>query len=422
MRKILPTLLAGVALSALSAAALSGCGEKEETPEQSILSLDKENIAASASAGRHAIIVTSDSHRGWQGTVSENAKEWCNKNRYISGSGNDTIFVTVDENFLPTERTATITVSCGTQSAAVTLTQAGAAQVQGTFTMTTGSKSNKYSSTTRIKVAAQRIMIDWGDGSTNNYDYSTSPDEAAEAHEITHRYSKPAEAHTITVIATTLRELECNDDMGNLNLISLDVSGLTTLTRLTCYSNDSLTSLNVNGCTALKSINCQYCNLTDLDVSSCAALEFLILYDNYNLASLNVANNAALRVLSVGCRRSTEPHSKGLATLDVSSNPALEQLICYGHLLTSLDVSSNVGLTTLDCTNNYLTSLNIGSNAALTRVSTPQNQLSADALNAMLTALPTVSVEAKIYIQDNPGTSTCNKTIAMVKGWTFAVN
>jgi hypothetical protein len=44
------------------------------------------------------------------------------------------------------------------------------------------------------------------------------------------------------------------------------------------------------------------------------------------------------------------------------------------------------------------------------------NQLSADALNRIFTDLP--KSEGLISIEDNPGTDTCNRSIAADKNWT----
>jgi hypothetical protein len=46
------------------------------------------------------------------------------------------------------------------------------------------------------------------------------------------------------------------------------------------------------------------------------------------------------------------------------------------------------------------------------------NQLTAAALNALFTSLPTVQ-SGIIYISANPGTDTCDRSIATNKGWRF---
>jgi hypothetical protein len=49
------------------------------------------------------------------------------------------------------------------------------------------------------------------------------------------------------------------------------------------------------------------------------------------------------------------------------------------------------------------------------------NQLSASALNALFSSLPTINEgdEGQIIINGNPGEDTCDKSIAINKGWRF---
>ena len=84
-----------------------------------------------------------------------------------------------------------------------------------------------------------------------------------------------------------------------------------------------------------------------------------------------------------------------LTLLDVSKCPALTELGCGYNNLTSLDVSKNTALTWLDCSRNNLTSA---------------------ALNQIFRDLPQVTSET-IFMSGNPGTETCDKSIAENKGW-----
>ena len=84
-----------------------------------------------------------------------------------------------------------------------------------------------------------------------------------------------------------------------------------------------------------------------------------------------------------------------LTLLDVSKCPALTELGCGYNNLTSLDVSKNTALTWLDCSRNNLTSA---------------------ALNQIFRDLPQVT-SGTIYMSGNPGTETCDKSIAENKGW-----
>jgi hypothetical protein len=73
----------------------------------------------------------------------------------------------------------------------------------------------------------------------------------------------------------------------------------------------------------------------------------------------------------------------------------------------------------LDCRVNQLASLDVSGCTALQYLSCGDNQLTAPALNTVLTALPvhTAADNAFIRIYGNPGTETCNRAIAENKGW-----
>ncbi|MCM1531111.1 MAG: leucine-rich repeat domain-containing protein [Ruminococcus flavefaciens] len=151
----------------------------------------------------------------------------------------------------------------------------------------------------------------------------------------------------------------------NNDVTSLDVSGCTALTTLTCYDNQ-LTGLDVSGCTALTTLTCYDNQLTGLDVSGCTALTTLTCYDN-QLTSLDVRGCTALTNLSCGENR--------LTSLDVRGYTALTDLNCQYNQLTGLDVSGCTALTTLYCNSNQLTSLDVRGCTALTTLYCNSNQL-----------------------------------------------
>jgi hypothetical protein len=86
--------------------------------------------------------------------------------------------------------------------------------------------------------------------------------------------------------------------------------------------------------------------------------------------------------------------------------------------LKSIDISNNFNIETLLCNNNEIISVSINSNnnAKLTRVFNSNNAMGADALNTMFESLPLSG--SSIVIHNNPGTSTCNISIAENKNWT----
>ena len=218
-----------------------------------------------------------------------------------------------------------------------------------------------------------------------------------------------------------ITQVDCNGGAGNGNPISndnvsvLDVSGLTSLTQLRCYSND-LTSLNVKYNTALTHLYGHTNSLSSLDVSRNTALTVLYCSSN-SLSSLDVSRNTALT--SLYCS------STSLTSLDLSHNTALTALYCSSTSLTSLDLSHNTALVTLSCSTNSLssialttshtslTSFRVYSNAALTG--------SADALNAFFESLPNIGGSGhNLYIGTTAPTSGVDDSIATNKGWTVS--
>ena len=296
------------------------------------------------------------------------------------------------------------------------------------------------------------MIIDWGDG---------TPEDAYMISGLTtytHGYSS-ASAHTITIIGENITELWCRD---NNQLTSLDVSKNTALTSLICSANqlteldvsknaaltllrcngNQLTSMDVSKNTALTQLICGTNPLTNLDVSKNKALTILGCWKN-QLSNLDVSKNTALIHLECDVNQLTNLDvSKNTAltyfdcgvnqliNLDVSKNTALTEFHCYDNLLTSLDVSKNTALTYLDCKNNQLTSLDVSKNTVLTYLLCWGNQFTAAGLNTLFGTLHNNTVPPQyegfipklLYIGNNPGTGSCNTSIAESKGWTVDKN
>ena len=173
-----------------------------------------------------------------------------------------------------------------------------------------------------------------------------------------------------------LRWLYCNENQ----LTSLDVSNITALELLNCSYNQ-LTSLDVSNNTALVTLFCESNQLTSLDVSHNTALTRFNCSDN-QLSSLDVSYNTALTELNCS--------NNQLTSLDVSHNTALTMLDCATNQLTSLDVSHNMALGALTCHTNQLTSLDVSNNTALTSLECCRNYIDAQAMDALVSSLPTV--------------------------------
>ena len=185
-------------------------------------------------------------------------------------------------------------------------------------------------------------------------------------------------------LPSTLQELYCWNNKfsgtfsltGHSALKKLSISYNPSITTLNCYSN-ALTSLSLSECSALTTLNCYDNALTELNVSVCSALTTLDCHSN-QLTSLSRLP-ASLQTLNCSSNKfsgtfSLTGHS-ALKTLNISSNPSITTLYCYGNALTTLDVTNCSAMTYLDCSNNALTALNLSGCSAMTTLFCDSNQL-----------------------------------------------
>jgi|GEM_PF-2533391 len=265
------------------------------------------------------------------------------------------------------------------------------------------------------------ITIDWGDGNVEHI----TPNGSEET--FSHTYSN-TNYQTIIITTDSLTKFSSNSchelrfgNCSELEIITcngrdlkvLEVNKCKSLVSLYC-SNNELTSLDLSGCSALKALYCSHNKLTSLDLSECKALEYLNCYNN-QLTSLDLKDFKSLKELNC----SVYYYSNKLTSLNISGCSALKKLDCYHNELTSLDLSGCSALTSLNCSHNKLTSLDISGCNALTTLFCYNNKLTAEALNSVFEALPPKG-KYPIYmlrINNNPGTSTCNKNTAKEKGW-----
>ena len=116
----------------------------------------------------------------------------------------------------------------------------------------------------------------------------------------------------------------------------------------------------------LKILYCSDNKLTGLDMSGNPALEQLLCYEN-NLESLNVTKNKKLSKLK--CQHN------GLKELNLKDNENLTELNCSYNQLTTLDVSKNEKLSILECYNNGMEELNLGDITNLSWLLCAENNL-----------------------------------------------
>jgi Leucine-rich repeat (LRR) protein len=339
------------------------------------------------------------------GNATDKTVTWTSSNPEVASVDNGVVTAL-------TEGTATIVAFTTTSGKMATCEVTVKPQFQSIEFTFTGNEIAFY-------VTAKSFVVDWGDGSTE--EYSNMKDDY-----ILHIYENDAEytvqiqnAKKLSIFyclhqhltaldvsnCTTLTELICSRNQ----LSALDVSKNTALIRLNC-SDNQLSILDVSNCTTLTGLYCFDNQLSALDVSGCTALEELECYGN-QLRVLDVSDCAALKALWCG--------NNQLSALDVSGCTVLEKLVCYGNQLSVLDVSGCAALKELSCEYNQLITLNVSGCAELRWLKCCNNQLSATALNDVFTGLPNRSgkPDGSIYIEDNPGATACDRSIAINKNW-----
>ena len=192
-----------------------------------------------------------------------------------------------------------------------------------------------------------------------------------------------------------------NVNVSNSNLETLLVKGVSSMTRLWCYSN-RLTELDLEGCTSLVVLSCGDNNWN--------SAEPLNLSDIYNISDLS-------------CGSSKDTSAK-IQKLTIPSGSKLTRLYVDGNGLTSLDVTAATNLQYLSCEDNPLTTLNIN-NAALQYLYTGSNAAENISLVVNTTncpALTTLGVSGSVanVIIDNANLNTVNVNSTHL--WTLDVS
>lgn len=251
---------------------------------------------------------------------------------------------------------------------------------QSQITMTTASNVQEV----EIKLSGRgKVTIDWGDGSKDNITNINSFPDASHS-EYRHVYSDTL-PHIIKIIRGEIYGIITNNNL-----------------------------------------------LTGIDISQYARLRILIC-DNNCLANLNISKNSKL--FELRCDKNY------LKYLDLSKNTNLRSLTCSNNQLTNLDVSKNVKLKYLECNFNQLTNLDLSANKLLYGFRCAYNNFSEIALNEIFRSLCDAWDENKtlkytkrkynryrrnkpindgyLFISGNPGTDSCDKSIAESKGWRF---
>ena len=101
------------------------------------------------------------------------------------------------------------------------------------------------------------------------------------------------------------------------------------------------------------------------------------------------------------------------------SGEQLISLVCPNMNVISLDVNDNTQLIELYCSGNQITEINLSDLKKMKTIDCKANHLSAEAINALFESLhDDYQIEMKsINIADNPGTQSCDISVAENKGW-----
>ena len=129
----------------------------------------------------------------------------------------------------------------------------------------------------------------------------------------------------------------------------------------------------------------------------------------YGISNLDVSRCTELTLL--GC-------SGTFTSLDLRKNTALKGLYIVGNQCTYLDLSKNTALTELLITGSQLTNFDLSKNTVLTKLEI-DNLLTSSTLNALFRTLHSNTGEKIIFIENNPGSKDCDRSIAESKGWMF---
>lgn len=318
-------------------------------------------------------------------TISSD-QSWCTP-AVISGNGDKTISCSISENTQSQSRTAIITVSAGSISRKITMTQAGKeipmlSLSHESISVTANEQMFSFdiSSNTDWSISSDQSWctssVSSGNGNkTINCSISENIQSQIRTAIITVRISSLSK--TITVIqngkevsiinipdanfkAVLLKRFDIDKD----NEISLEEARKVTYLSL---ENNNITSLEgLQYFVSLTYISCYNNQISEIDLSNCINLERLIVGKN-NLTSLDVSKNIKLKELH--CAYNFIEH------LDISNNIELSRLYCIYNNLSSLNVSNNLALEELQCGENNLTHLNINNNKMLTYLTCSNNKL-----------------------------------------------
>jgi len=247
------------------------------------------------------------------------------------------------------------------------------------------------------------ITVEWGDGNetmifANQFENT-----------INHSYENEG-PHTITIVGDLLSLTSSNNGMTEINteksnvmLHRIDVSS-NQLESVDLSKNTSLRSLTISG-NLLNNINLQYNH----------DLRYLELRD-VGLYEIDISNNPLLYHLDLS--------DNNLQFIDVSYLIELENLYLNNNYISEIDISKNIDLILLYLSNNQLKSLCAIENVRLSRVDITDNNFYEQELNNLFGTLQDgrswTQFMKRIFIGNNPGTESCDRSIATNRRWSVS--
>ncbi len=265
-----------------------------------------------------------------------------------------------------------------------------------------------------LHLMGEKVAVDWGDGSRTEKDI----DPAGERQVYTHRFNSGEYTVKIWVGHLTFLKMWGTDYFSNNPSFPVCPE----LTELHLYHNVDLEHFDGAGFPKLEYLNISETGkLKTVDVSKCSQLKQLDFSNIENLTELDLSENSSLEYVELS--------ATGVSSLNLGENENLTSLYLDYNNITSFDVTNLKKLELLNISHSGLTSLQLdgNSNSMLTGVMVNNNNLSAEALDAIFTALPKPyflksktnlpEPVAVISFNGNPGSETCNPAIATEKGW-----
>ena len=156
---------------------------------------------------------------------------------------------------------------------------------------------------------------------------------------------------------------------SNPQLTTLNLGGLTALTRLEIMDNASLLSVDVSALSSLEYLSIGECQaLTSMEVHGLSELYQLSIEANEHLSSLRVSDLPKLKYLSCS-------DCASLTSFSVSGFPSLEDLRCDNNNLRTFEMSDLPNVSYIDCSSNQLTSLVVADLPKLSTFVCEDNQL-----------------------------------------------